>query len=335
MQQMLMRSWKEADIGIDRNIGRNKQAGTRLLYSNDVLLFIASWIFNSRLSTLSESAQEKFIEFVITENAKEIDLINEVRTPAEKMVVLLVDKFIESRESQGIKVSPNITSFAKKNKVVLDERPKNLTPEGAGRQGAFNEAKRQSGIPTSQQPSKVYPNIDRRDKPQPGRIYEFEVPTPYEGEKKTIIIRDDAKGHFFGENDPQNRGPHFNDPKGGIMITNKYILRKAMDISQDNEIAQFEKKYFKPRYHVSAISVEGLGINIEDKVELFCDVLDALFYCKKYINFLLCIPEASDNKIINYIGGWGVLSRNGVLLERIANKKEHKIKKNGKLFFFL
>lgn len=26
------------------------------------------------------------------------------------------------------------------------------------------------------------------------------------------------------------------------MITNKYILRKAMDISQDNEIAQFEKK---------------------------------------------------------------------------------------------
>ncbi|RRN02697.1 hypothetical protein EIM44_07245 [Bibersteinia trehalosi] len=94
-----------------------------------------------------------------------------------------------------------------------------------------------------------------------------------------------------------------------------------------------KKKYFKPRYNVSAISVEGLGINIEDKVELFCDVLDALFHCKKYINFLLCIPEASDNKIINYIGGWGVLSRNGVLLERIANKKEHKIKKMGKYFF--
>lgn len=33
--------------------------------------------------------------------------------------------------------------------------------------------------------------------------------------EKTIIIRDDAKGYFFGENDPQNRCPHFNDPKGG------------------------------------------------------------------------------------------------------------------------
>lgn len=42
MQQMLMRSWKEADIGIDRNIDRNKQAGTRLLYSNDGLLFITT-----------------------------------------------------------------------------------------------------------------------------------------------------------------------------------------------------------------------------------------------------------------------------------------------------
>ncbi|RRN02695.1 heme utilization protein, partial [Bibersteinia trehalosi] len=170
--------------------------------------------FNSRLSTLSESVQEKFIEFVITENAKEIDLINEVRTPAEKMVVLLVDKFIESRESQGIKVSPKIASFAKKNKVVLDERPKNLTPEGAGRQGAFNEAKRQSGIPTSQQPSKVYPNIDRRNNKQPGKVYEFELPREGGGTRK-VIIRDDAKGHFFGENDPQNRGPHFNDSKGG------------------------------------------------------------------------------------------------------------------------
>ena len=31
---------------------------------------------------------------------------------------------------------------------------------------------------------------------------------------KEIIIRDDAEGHFFGEGNPQNRGPHFNDPAG-------------------------------------------------------------------------------------------------------------------------
>lgn len=122
--------------------------------------------------------------------------------------------FVENRQAQGIKVSPEIASFAKKNKVVLDEKPKNLTPEGAGRQGAFNEAKRQSGIPTSQQPSRVYPNIDRRNNKQPGKVYEFELPREGGGTRK-VIIRYDAKGHFFGENDPQNRGPHFNDSKGG------------------------------------------------------------------------------------------------------------------------
>lgn len=36
------RIWREADLGINNNIGRNKQAGTRLLYSNDGLLFITT-----------------------------------------------------------------------------------------------------------------------------------------------------------------------------------------------------------------------------------------------------------------------------------------------------
>ncbi|WP_289333207.1 VENN motif pre-toxin domain-containing protein [Mannheimia haemolytica] len=101
--------------------------------------------FNSRLSTLSNSTQEKFIEFVITENAKEIDFINGARTPLEKAVVFLANKFVEDRENKGIKISPKIASFAKQNKSILDERPKNLSPDGARRQGAFNEAKRQSG----------------------------------------------------------------------------------------------------------------------------------------------------------------------------------------------
>ncbi|WP_442866989.1 HNH/endonuclease VII fold putative polymorphic toxin [Acidovorax sp. GBBC 3334] len=34
------------------------------------------------------------------------------------------------------------------------------------------------------------------------------------GETKTVKIRDDAGGHIFGPNDPQNRGAHFNDQCG-------------------------------------------------------------------------------------------------------------------------
>ncbi|WP_338327556.1 HNH/endonuclease VII fold putative polymorphic toxin [Rosenbergiella epipactidis] len=57
------------------------------------------------------------------------------------------------------------------------------------------------------------PNVDKRGNPQPGKIYEFDVPKPGGG-TQTIQIRDDAKGHFFGEKDIQNRGPHFNDQEG-------------------------------------------------------------------------------------------------------------------------
>ena len=91
--------------------------------------------------------------------------------------------------------------------------PPNMSPPGAGRRGAFREAKRQSGIPVSQQPRRVGPNLDRRGKRQPGRTYEFEVPTEGGG-RRTVRIRDDASGHDFGPGNPQNRGPHFNDEAG-------------------------------------------------------------------------------------------------------------------------
>jgi len=91
--------------------------------------------------------------------------------------------------------------------------PPNLSPAGAGRAGAFNAAKRQSGIPTSQQPNRVLPNVDRRGNRQPGRIYEFEVPAPGGG-TRTVRIRDDAGGHDFGPGNSQNRGSHFNDAAG-------------------------------------------------------------------------------------------------------------------------
>jgi hypothetical protein len=59
----------------------------------------------------------------------------------------------------------------------------------------------------------VIPNVDAQGNAQPGRIYEFTVPAP-DGGTRTIQLRDDATGHFYGPSDLQNRGPHFNDPSG-------------------------------------------------------------------------------------------------------------------------
>ena len=92
-------------------------------------------------------------------------------------------------------------------------RPPSISPVGAGRTGALHEALRQNGIPTSQLPTRVLPNVDLRGNPQPGRIYEYTVPAPGGG-TRTIQIRDDSAGHSYGPNNPQNRGPHFNDPAG-------------------------------------------------------------------------------------------------------------------------
>ena len=80
-----------------------------------------------------------------------------------------------------------------------------MSPSRVGRRGAYREAKRINNISVSEQPKNIYPNIDRRDKMQPGKTYEF---------KNGTIIRDDAKGHVFLDDPTQNRGPHFNDSNG-------------------------------------------------------------------------------------------------------------------------
>ncbi len=89
-------------------------------------------------------------------------------------------------------------------------RPANLTPGGAGRSGAFRQAK-DAGIPRSQQPSAVRTVPDRTNPARTVREYEFKVP----GKKEPVVIREDRGGHTYGPNDPQNRGPHFNTPDGG------------------------------------------------------------------------------------------------------------------------
>lgn len=99
-------------------------------------------------------------------------------------------------------------------KIANGERPENFSPDGAGRNGAFMEAKCRSGISVSQQPTKVSLNVYKRGKVQPGLIYEFTVPTSGGGTRK-VVIRDDAGGHDFGSGNSQNRGAHFNDEAGG------------------------------------------------------------------------------------------------------------------------
>ena len=104
-------------------------------------------------------------------------------------------------------------SAGKIGKVAKGTKPPNLSPSGAGRKGAFREAKRQSGVPVSQQPSRVTQNLDKRGKPQLGKNYEFDI-VGDGGKRRTINIRDDAGGHDFGPGNSQNRGPHFNDEAG-------------------------------------------------------------------------------------------------------------------------
>jgi hypothetical protein len=106
--------------------------------------------------------------------------------------------------------SPPAPNIPHKRPSHATTAPLNLSPAGAGRNGAFREAKRQNGIPVSRQPSRVTPNLDKRGNPQPGRTYEFDQGPG----KDPIRIRDDADGHYYGPGDPQNRGPHFNDPAG-------------------------------------------------------------------------------------------------------------------------
>lgn len=92
-------------------------------------------------------------------------------------------------------------------------RPPSLSPIGAGRSGAFNQAKRDAGVPRSASPSRTLPNVDKRGRVQPGRRYEFDLPA-CGGGRKTVVIREDAGGREFPDDPLQNRGPHFNTENG-------------------------------------------------------------------------------------------------------------------------
>jgi RHS repeat-associated protein len=104
-------------------------------------------------------------------------------------------------------IGPQISPNADKGK-----RPPNDSPKGAGRRGAFRQAKRDSRVPTSQQPTRTgnnNPDPGRDPNTRPEREYEFRN---IDGDN--VNIRDDANGHNYPKDPSQDRGPHFNDSPG-------------------------------------------------------------------------------------------------------------------------
>ena len=83
-----------------------------------------------------------------------------------------------------------------KNKMVFETRKQ-----------AFNEAKRQIGVPTSAQHTKIGPNLTRQRQIAPGRVYYFD---------NGKYIRDDISGHIFP--DGGHIGSHFNISTSDIHI---------------------------------------------------------------------------------------------------------------------
>jgi hypothetical protein len=114
---------------------------------------------------------------------------------------------IETLTTYNLEVANAHTFFVGNDGVLVHNgvRPPNLTPPGGGRRGAHRAAKRNCNIPMCQQPDAVGSSRDRQGRSIAGRTYKY-------GE---CVIQEHADGHDYPDDPSQNRGPHFNDPKGG------------------------------------------------------------------------------------------------------------------------
>ena len=87
---------------------------------------------------------------------------------------------------------------------IPNQPPPNLSPKGAGRRGAFREAKRAEGIPNSEYPTSVEPARNKAGNRISCRDYKY-----ING--KTVR---EHWGHDYPNDPIQNRGNHFNDSNG-------------------------------------------------------------------------------------------------------------------------
>lgn len=119
------------------------------------------------------------------------------------------------------------------------------------------------------------------------------------------------------------------------MITKKLIIRKASDISSNNEIADFSSIYFSPSDGVSAISVEN-----NEYTELSEDRYELLSYFFHKINnqasirVMMYLCDQPNTRVVKYKGGWGLLKHH-IDINKINDKKEIVFEKKEKLDFFL
>src|SRR5699024_5519279 len=125
--------------------------------------------------------------------------------------------------------------------------------------------------------------------------------------------------------------------KEGIMITDKFIIRKADNISYQNEIAKFYPMYFHPTENISAISIENIKVKIlsEDRYKLLYYVCQKIDNQVTKIKVMICLYQQTNTKFIKYKGEWGMLKSQCIDIDKIEDKKEIVLERNGMLDFIL
>lgn len=160
--------------------------------------------------------------------------------------------------------------------LVHNCRPPNLSPPGADHDGAFNAAKRHAGIPTSQSPSRVLLNRNRRGQLQPGRVYEFQIRTPGGGLKR-VRIREDSGGHTYRD-DPTQTGDLTSTPKMAAILTIRGRLMGKVDLKVGFEAPSvwpmFGRGFQNAAWEI--LSVEVRRKHVGDDLELLGAIVSYL-----------------------------------------------------------
>lgn len=161
------------------------------------------------------------LDYIKSENEK---LINEIKCKMNKEKSKDNNNDLNSNKSQNENTVSNIISNLEKDssdyeKKKIEELLINLKNDTGKkkvtRTEAFNEAKRNNGIPKSQQPDKVEYNVpghlknyNKKNNEKDGKIREYFF-TDKNNPKRVVIIREDL-GHIYPDDPTQNRGHHFN-----------------------------------------------------------------------------------------------------------------------------
>ena len=121
---------------------------------------------------------------------------------ASKNVGKKAEKKVEKKDGKKDKTNGKESVKDKEDGKI----PDNYAREDANPHQALLDAKKYYDIPKGNQPT-IKPNLDRRGKKQPGKIFEYE-----DINGKKVELRKDCDGHKF--DDGPDLPPHFNGPDG-------------------------------------------------------------------------------------------------------------------------